>query len=221
MFTHVFFEPPVAWGRPQYNRSLGIFYPHKPSQKFGERLAEDVLSSFDPSEIELPHFEAGRPLGIDLDFVLPRPKSLRRKKDQGGLIWFGKSKKNDLDNLIKAVWDGLSKVMWDDDGRLVQSRSRKFYAEKWGAPRICMRVYYMREEPVFLCTDYGFSEGSWDESLDSKDFLMIDEPCEQGKESLVLSRNEDGHLVMPPRDSREYDELLWSFMRSRSGTLND
>lgn len=65
-------------------------------------------------------------------FYMPIPKSLSRKKqeeldgkycDTGG----------DMDNLLKAIWDSLNKVAYNDDKQIVDSSEAKYYSKK---PRI-------------------------------------------------------------------------------------
>ena len=73
------------------------------------------------------------PLFVEIDFYMPRPKSLMRAKDPEGPIrcW----KKPDVDNLIKAVFDSLKNLgVFRDDGQISESIGRKFYPAKTGRP---------------------------------------------------------------------------------------
>lgn len=80
---------------------------------------------------------ADGPLRVDLLFVLRRPVASRRRCDPDGLMWA--DVRPDLDNLIKAVVDGMACVM-RDDAQVVDLRARKVYAEKGGRPRIEVRL---------------------------------------------------------------------------------
>ena len=67
------------------------------------------------------------PLGIELTFYMRRPKSRRKE------TWV--STTPDLDNLEKAVLDGLSGVVYTDDRLVVWKRSEKRYVIS-GVPRV-------------------------------------------------------------------------------------
>jgi len=73
---------------------------------------------------------SGPPLELALTlsavFVLPRPKSLCRKKDNPGRLWC--PAKKDLDNLVKSVCDSLNGVTFRDDGQIVRMVLTKYYA---------------------------------------------------------------------------------------------
>jgi len=66
--------------------------------------------------------------------VQPRPKRLMRRKDPDGLIY--SDRRPDLDNLVKAVSDGLDGIAWGDDGQVAVVQAVKTYAERGGLPRV-------------------------------------------------------------------------------------
>lgn len=78
------------------------------------------------------------PLVLHLHFVLPRPQALNRRKDPEGCIPC--DRRPDLDNLVKAVMDGL-KAAWGDDAQVFSLRAEKWYAEKGAAPRIEVTIW--------------------------------------------------------------------------------
>ena len=75
------------------------------------------------------HFEKplDGPLSIELTFYMRRPKSRRRE------TWVATTP--DLDNLEKAVLDGLSGVVYTDDKLVVRKSSVKRYVVS-GVPRV-------------------------------------------------------------------------------------
>lgn len=73
------------------------------------------------------------PIWLIADFYLPRPEKYNRKKDPDGPI--SCIVKPDTDNLIKAVKDALSGVVWVDDKQVCEERIRKCFHEKDGRPR--------------------------------------------------------------------------------------
>ena len=69
------------------------------------------------------------PIKIDLVFIMPRPKSLMRKKDPFHRI--PHTKKPDSDNLEKAVFDAITDCgLWKDDSQVYDSHVVKMYADK-------------------------------------------------------------------------------------------
>ena len=62
----------------------------------------------------------GAAIQIDIKFILPRPKTLPRK-----IVY--PVKRPDLDKLIRAVFDALSKKVYQDDSQVVKLTARKSY----------------------------------------------------------------------------------------------
>jgi len=60
-------------------------------------------------------------LKMELEFILPRPKSVSVKKRPLPTV------KPDLDNLVKAVKDGLTGIIYRDDSLIVEIVARKVY----------------------------------------------------------------------------------------------
>lgn len=73
---------------------------------------------------------------IMVKFVLPRPKSMFKKKDPEMLVEH--FKRPDVDNLLKSLCDGITRNggYWRDDAQLQGVSAKKMYAEKKGQPRI-------------------------------------------------------------------------------------
>lgn len=63
-------------------------------------------------------FAATGPVALTVDFYLPRPKRARRAAPYV---------KPDLDKLVRAIGDGLSQVVYIDDGQIIELVARKFY----------------------------------------------------------------------------------------------
>lgn len=73
------------------------------------------------------------PLRVAIDFLLPRPKGLMRKRDPEGEI--PHTNRPDRDNLEKAVLDALTQDgWWRDDCQVYGGEVRKFYHSKTGVP---------------------------------------------------------------------------------------
>ena len=61
------------------------------------------------------------PVAVEIDFHLPRPKSLPKR-----VIWM--VKKPDLDKLIRSTLDALSGIAYIDDNRVTRIVADKHYA---------------------------------------------------------------------------------------------
>jgi Holliday junction resolvase RusA-like endonuclease len=67
-----------------------------------------------------------------VDIYRPMPKAISDSKKKRADAISGvlrPTKKPDLDNLVKGIKDGLSKVIWRDDAQIVEMTVRKFYSE--------------------------------------------------------------------------------------------
>jgi len=70
------------------------------------------------------------PLGLGVTFVVPVPQSYSKKRTAACLSGAERpAKKPDLDNMLKAIKDGLNGVTWADDCQVVEVRATKVYGE--------------------------------------------------------------------------------------------
>ncbi|MEQ1003922.1 RusA family crossover junction endodeoxyribonuclease [Pseudomonas aeruginosa] len=73
------------------------------------------------------------PVLVELDIALSIPQSMSKKRKSlalaGGLY---PTKKPDMDNVIKAIYDGLNGVVWKDDVQVVKAVVGKRYGETPG-----------------------------------------------------------------------------------------
>ena len=89
------------------------------------RLVADVAQRFAPAE----PWEG--PVGIVLDFGIPKPKSAPKTRR----VW--PDKRPDLDKLSRAVLDALTYVIFADDSQVVHLRATKDY----GAPGVAVEIH--------------------------------------------------------------------------------
>ena len=88
------------------------------------RLVADVAQNYAPKE----PWEG--PVGIELHFGLPKPKSAPKKKR----VW--PDKRPDLDKLTRAVLDALTYVVFADDSQVIEIQASKDY----GAPGVVVEI---------------------------------------------------------------------------------
>ena len=90
---------------------------------------------------------AGVPVRVDIVAVFERPQRLTRKSDPDTLL--PHAKRPDIDNVQKAILDGLSKAaarIYVDDAQVQVTRVEKFYTERGGHPRTMVRIYIPTED---------------------------------------------------------------------------
>lgn len=124
---------PEPQGRPRfYPTAKGMRAVDPPkSRAWKEDIAYQAISH--RNKVSAPFIEG--PVSMSLEFVLPRSKS---NKDKLHTI------KPDLDNLQKAVKDGLKGVFFKDDAQIVSmSVLRKRYISNGESPGV-----YVGIEPI-------------------------------------------------------------------------
>ena len=76
---------------------------------------------------------------VSMEFYLPRPKRLMRKKDPVEVMVH--TSKPDVDNLAKAILDCMTQAgWWRDDCQVFASVVRKWYHRKDGVPGATITV---------------------------------------------------------------------------------
>tara|TARA_R110002051_G_scaffold36408_1_gene79155 strand:- start:1115 stop:1501 length:387 start_codon:yes stop_codon:yes gene_type:complete len=86
------------------------------------------------------------PVRVDIVAIFPRPQRLQARKHSDNLIPMGC--RPDLDNVIKAVLDGVGLVkglIWNDDGQVSCLRADAFYAERDQGPRLELALFVPTE----------------------------------------------------------------------------
>lgn len=122
---------PVAQPRQRHALVVGHVRNYTPADHPVQAYKAAVMLAAKQAGIRTP---IDGPVVLDVDFYLPRPKRLMRKKDPEGRI--PHTARPDVDNLFKSTVDALSELAWRDDTLIFDTRARKWYAEKDGAPRV-------------------------------------------------------------------------------------
>lgn len=75
------------------------------------------------------------PVSLEIRFDMPRPKHLRGTEQRPHTV------KPDIDNLVKAVMDALTKAgWWIDDSKVWELKTSKQYAAKDEPSGVCIRA---------------------------------------------------------------------------------
>lgn len=115
---------PQGKGRPRVGRVAGharMFTPAKTAAYEGlvAMAAQDAMQGAEPTD---------RPCAVDLQIVCTVPASWSRVKRESALAGaIRPTKKPDIDNCMKAVFDGMNGVVWRDDVQAVEVSARKRY----------------------------------------------------------------------------------------------
>lgn len=91
-----------------------------------------------------PEEPVADPVGLDVEFHMPIPKSTSKKKAdamRNGKLYH--MKKPDLDNLVKLVKDAMNGVFWLDDKQVVVMTVTKKYSD---TPRTDVVMTWEEEE---------------------------------------------------------------------------
>ena len=108
---------PVPKGRPRLGKGGKVFTP-KTTQVFEEICALSYGNR---------HYFGKDYISIKIIFNFEIPKSYTKKRHQDALEGKIKPSKNDIDNLIKSVLDGLNGKAWEDDRYIIHLEAEKRY----------------------------------------------------------------------------------------------
>ena len=115
---------PVPKGRPRFARR-GKFvstYSPKTTVDYETKVAEAAQLAMGGSE------PLETPVGAYIYITLPIPASYSKKRKQECLLGQERpTKKSDIDNYCKAVFDGMNGIVFLDDSQVVSLHSTKVY----------------------------------------------------------------------------------------------
>ena len=124
MVTFMVEGTPVPKGRPRFARR-GKFvstYSPKTTVDYETKVAEAAQLAMGSSE------PLETPVGAYIYITLPIPASYSKKRKQDCLSGQERpTKKSDIDNFCKAVFDGMNGIVFVDDSQVVSLHSTKVY----------------------------------------------------------------------------------------------
>lgn len=128
---------PVAQGRPRFVRSIGRAFDPPKSREWKSFAAGLMLQA-----CPVP-FPPDVPLHLEVTAVWRCPSTDARKRAPRPLRW--RTKRPDADNILKAVADSGSGVLWIDDSQIVKATVRKVTAEQGVAGHVRIVVSQLEE----------------------------------------------------------------------------
>ncbi|MFZ4823644.1 RusA family crossover junction endodeoxyribonuclease [Pseudomonas putida] len=125
---------PVGKGRPRIGRVGGharMFTPQKTASYEG-------LIALAGTEAMAGRTLLEGAVMVEMRIVLAIPQSMSKKRKAMAIAGeLFPTKKPDMDNVIKAIYDGLNGVVWKDDVQVVDAFVRKRYGE---VPGVHVRI---------------------------------------------------------------------------------
>lgn len=135
---------PVGQPRPRASTIGGFVRVHEPTsvKTATGRKPHPILAFKAAIKHEAKLAYTGSPLDgpirIDCIFVFPRPKSMIWKRRPMPRI--PHTSKPDTDNVVKAVKDALTGIVWRDDSQVYQEFSTKWIASGEEQPRTIVMI---------------------------------------------------------------------------------
>ena len=115
---------PVGKGRPRMSVRGGHPRAYTPEKTVRyENLVRTTFMNDYPDAVPIDV-----PVRVDIYAFFPIPKSWSKKKKASAVDGFV-SKKPDIDNIVKAVFDGLNGVAWTDDSLVSEVHAWKKYTK--------------------------------------------------------------------------------------------
>lgn len=132
---------PIAQGRPKFSTHGGFARAYDPKKsKVGKNLVKMCAAEAMRKNHEEP---LEGPIYMKVQFGIEMPKSQARKRIPRPRIW--RVKKPDLDNLVKLIKDGCSKVVFLDDNQIVKLSAEKIQCRQ-GEPPFTKVVFTSLQE---------------------------------------------------------------------------
>lgn len=131
---------------------------HRVVQGHGRIFAQNYMPRRDPvnafkAAVQLAGSRANKygrlfsgPLMLKIFFVLPRPVAMHWKTKPMDRIWH--DKKPDVENLAKAVMDGLTGTLWNDDRQVAMLLVRKVIAHGTEPPHTVITIQELEGCPA-------------------------------------------------------------------------
>lgn len=112
---------PVPKGRPRFTRQGRTYTPAK-TKSYEEQIAilgKAAMNGLEPLKT---------PVAVLVTVFFPIPASYSAKRREACLAGLEKhTKRPDLDNVVKAITDGMNGVVYDDDCQIVRIVAKKDY----------------------------------------------------------------------------------------------
>lgn len=130
---------PVGKGRPRMTARGGHARAYTPEKTV--RYENLIRTAFMNEYPDAVPFDV--PVKVFIGAEFPIPKSWSKKKKESAKYV---SKKPDIDNIVKSVFDGLNGVAWTDDALVAELEAGKRYTDKMPICYITIRTLEEKNE---------------------------------------------------------------------------
>ena len=130
MIKFTYYGDAVGKSRPRYSRRGDYVHTYTPkkTKNFEDGIKIAFMESYHG---RTPAYEIESALYSIIDIGVSVPKSYSKKKREECLSGrLAPTKKPDIDNILKSIFDGLNGKAYEDDKQIVQIRARKVYADE-------------------------------------------------------------------------------------------
>lgn len=136
---------PVGKGRPRVtarrskkndNAVFAHAYTPKKTREYEDKVRFEFMSS---TCEKMPVYEKGIPLKVEAVLAFPIPQSYSKKKQEQcrkGLVV--PTKKPDIDNVLKTIFDALNGYAFYDDSQITEIEAEKIYSDD---PYVEIRIH--------------------------------------------------------------------------------
>ena len=138
---------PVGKGRPRVTNRGSFAHAYNPAKtKNYEKLIQNEYFKNYTYEDTLQG-----PIKAELIAYFPVPESTSKKKKELLLKNYEKhTKKPDIDNVIKSVFDALNNVAFTDDSNIIELKAKKLYSDQ---PRVELHLKEVKYDILNSRTD--------------------------------------------------------------------
>lgn len=120
---------PKAQVRPRFSKANGFVRTYEPQEMTMWKNVIKILANVQMQEKNYTMFSQDKALTMSAMFYFAPPKSISKKKRER-LIGKEVNKKPDIDNLVKALMDALTGVVYEDDSSIATINAFKKYTDK-------------------------------------------------------------------------------------------
>ena len=140
MIRFIYMGEAVGKGRPRYANQGGFIHAYTPkkTKDFEDAILNAFLESI-PTNRKKPYYEKEVQLCAEISIYTAIPKSYSKKK-RADCLWgyIAPTKKPDIDNICKSIFDALNGYAYADDSQIILLHAKKSYAEE---PHVTVSIY--------------------------------------------------------------------------------
>lgn len=118
---------PVPKGRPRMNRYTGACYTPKTTHDFEEKVKMYAFRAMVESKAKI--LEGNHLVRVSILFMMKKPSKWKKAQKELTTGQFAICK-GDVDNLAKAILDGMNEVVYRDDQQVVSLVVSKHFADE-------------------------------------------------------------------------------------------